>query len=145
LQGFVLRAKVHSAKVMDWDAIKPLLQRADMRFPRLKHLWVDAGYRGEGRGEDWVEKKLGDGVWISSSAPASLLQRKCLWHGLSSMAARGRGGRLGEAVAIEGIRSAAATLGGGTLLCLDLSQPRKELRDYERMCASGEALSYMLP
>jgi hypothetical protein len=62
LQGFVLRAKVHSAKVMDWDAIKPLLQRADMRFPRLKHLWVDAGYRGEGRGEDWVEKKLGDGV-----------------------------------------------------------------------------------
>ncbi len=30
----------HSAKVMDWDGIKALLQRADMQFPRLKHLWV---------------------------------------------------------------------------------------------------------
>src|SRR5215210_4213370 len=26
-EGFVLRAKVHSAKVMDWDGIKTLLQR----------------------------------------------------------------------------------------------------------------------
>ena len=51
-EGFVLKAKVHSAKVMDWDGIKTLLQRADMQFPRLKHLWVDAGYRGEDRGKD---------------------------------------------------------------------------------------------
>jgi hypothetical protein len=48
-------AKVHSAKVMDWDGIKTLLQqtllqRADEHFPRLKHLWVDAGYRGEYKG-----------------------------------------------------------------------------------------------
>ena len=35
-EGFVLKAKVHSAKVMDWDGIKTLLQRADMQFPRLK-------------------------------------------------------------------------------------------------------------
>jgi hypothetical protein len=41
-EGFVLRAKVHSAKVMDWDGIKTLLQQADTQFPRLKHLWVDA-------------------------------------------------------------------------------------------------------
>ena len=54
-----LKAKVHSAKVMDWDGIKTLLRRADMQFPRLEHLWVDAGYRGEDRGKDWVEKKLG--------------------------------------------------------------------------------------
>jgi putative transposase len=46
-EGFVLRAKVHSAKVMDWDGIKMLLQRADTRFPRLKHLWVDALATGE--------------------------------------------------------------------------------------------------
>jgi putative transposase len=58
-EGFVLEAKVHSAKVMDWDGIKMLLQRADTQFPRLKHLWVDAGYRGEDRGKDWVEKALG--------------------------------------------------------------------------------------
>jgi putative transposase len=57
-EGFVLKVKVHSAKVMDWDGIKTLLQRADVHFPRLKHLWVDAGYRGEDKGKDWVEKTL---------------------------------------------------------------------------------------
>jgi putative transposase len=44
---------------MDWDAIKTLLQRAYMYFPRLKHLWVDAGYRREDKGKDWVERTLG--------------------------------------------------------------------------------------
>jgi putative transposase len=58
-EGFVLKVKVHSAQVMDWDGIKVLLQRADMHFPRLNHLWVDAGYRGENKGKDWVEKTLG--------------------------------------------------------------------------------------
>ena len=46
-EGFVLKAKVHGAKVMDWDGIKTLLQRADEHFPRLKHLWVDALATGE--------------------------------------------------------------------------------------------------
>jgi putative transposase len=46
-EGFVLEAKVHSAKVMDYEGIKKLLQQADEKFPRLKHLWLDAGYRGE--------------------------------------------------------------------------------------------------
>jgi putative transposase len=55
-EGFVLKAKVHSAKVMDWDGIKTLLRRADEYFPRLKHLWVDAGYRGKDKGKDWVHK-----------------------------------------------------------------------------------------
>jgi putative transposase len=58
-QGLVLRAKVHSAKIMDWDGIKTLLAQADVEFPRLKHLWLDAGYRGEDKGKGWVEKALG--------------------------------------------------------------------------------------
>ena len=58
-EGFVLKAKVHSAKVMDYEGIKILLWRADERFPRLRHLWVDAGYRGENKGADWVQKTLG--------------------------------------------------------------------------------------
>ena len=82
-EGIVLRAKVHSAKVMDWDGIKTLLQRADEHFPRLKHLWVDpaTGERTRAR-TGW--RRPSDGVWISSSVHASLPQRKCLWHGLSS-------------------------------------------------------------
>ena len=56
-EGFVLRAKVHSAKVMDHEGIKTLLRNADEQFARLSHLWLDAGYRGKGK--DWVQKTLG--------------------------------------------------------------------------------------
>jgi putative transposase len=58
-EGFVLEANVHSAKVMDYEGIKTLLRKADERFPRLRHLWLDAGYRGEDKGADWVRKALG--------------------------------------------------------------------------------------
>src|SRR5687767_7914644 len=44
---------------MDYEGIKTLLHRAQERFPRLRHLWLDAGYRGEDKGKDWVEKALG--------------------------------------------------------------------------------------
>lgn len=47
-EGFVLKAKVHSAKeVMDYEGIKALLDCAKGLFPRLSHLWLDAGYSGE--------------------------------------------------------------------------------------------------
>ena len=42
-EGFVLKAKIHSANVLDQVGIKTLLQRADGQFPRLSHLWLDAG------------------------------------------------------------------------------------------------------
>jgi putative transposase len=58
-QGLVLKAKVHSAKVQDREGIKVLLDLAPEHLPRLCHLWMDAGYTGEGRGADWVEKVLG--------------------------------------------------------------------------------------
>jgi hypothetical protein len=50
-EGFVLKAKVHSAKVKDQEGIKKLLRHAGEKFPRLKHLWLDAGYRGEDKGK----------------------------------------------------------------------------------------------
>jgi putative transposase len=46
-EGFVLKARVHSAKVMDHEGIKALLRGTDRRFPRLSQLWLDAGYRAE--------------------------------------------------------------------------------------------------
>ena len=58
-QGLVLEAKVHSAKITDRDGIKILLEPARDRLPLLSHLWMDAGYTGEGRGADWVERVLG--------------------------------------------------------------------------------------
>src|SRR5215211_1846190 len=49
-EGLVLGAKVHSAKVHDEDGIKLLLESARIELSRLKHLWVDAGYRGRAGG-----------------------------------------------------------------------------------------------
>ena len=57
-EGLVLRAKVHSAKVPDHDGIKHLLEEAEAELPRMRHVWLDAGYRGEDKGGDWVEKNL---------------------------------------------------------------------------------------
>jgi transposase len=58
-EGLVLKAKVHVANVVDQEGIKELLEHANESFPRRKHLWLDAGYRGEGKGKGWVEKVLG--------------------------------------------------------------------------------------
>src|SRR3954467_10206453 len=58
-EGFVLKAKVHSAKISEQEGIKMLLEHAHEKFPRLKHLWLDSGYRGEDKGKGWVEKALG--------------------------------------------------------------------------------------
>jgi putative transposase len=78
-QGLLLKAKVHSAKVMDYEGIKTLLEGADQAFPRLLHLWVDAGYRGEDKGADWVRKTLGWSVDLverpKKPAPEKVLMR----------------------------------------------------------------------
>ena len=61
-QRLVLEVKVHSAKVVDREGVKLLLDPSSSRdrLPRLSHLWLDAGYTGEGKGADWVHKAL---VW----------------------------------------------------------------------------------
>ena len=58
-EGLVLKAKVHTAAVFDRDGIKPLMELLRERFPRLSHLWLDAGYNGKGKGKDLAEKALG--------------------------------------------------------------------------------------
>jgi putative transposase len=58
-EGLVLKAKIHAANVIDQEGIEPLLESARKLFPRLSHLWLDAGYRGEDKGRGWVEKVLG--------------------------------------------------------------------------------------
>jgi hypothetical protein len=64
---------------MDYEGIKTLLRRANERFPRLRHLWLDAGYRGEDKGADWVRKALGWSVDLverpRKPAPEEVLMR----------------------------------------------------------------------
>jgi len=50
---------VMSAKVMDYEGIKALLDSVKGLFLRLSHLWLGAVYSGEDKGGDWVEKTLG--------------------------------------------------------------------------------------
>jgi putative transposase len=60
-QGLVLEVKVHSAKVVDREGVKLFLldPSTPERLPRLSQLWLDAGYTGEGKGADWVNKVVG--------------------------------------------------------------------------------------
>jgi hypothetical protein len=65
-QGLVLKAKVHPADVMDRDGVMLLMEDAAERFPRLRHIWLDAVYNGKGKGKDWIEKTLGIAAsWLS--------------------------------------------------------------------------------
>ena len=66
-QGLVLKAKVHAANVMDRNGIKPLLEQGRGLFPRLAHLWLDAGYKGKSKG--WIENVLGWTVEIVQHPP----------------------------------------------------------------------------
>ena len=56
-EGLILKAKVHSAKILDQDGLALLLKATRECLPRLSHLRVDAGYQGTGK--DWAEQELG--------------------------------------------------------------------------------------
>jgi len=57
--GWVLNAVVHPADSMDRDGVKLLLTASKDRLPRLRHVWLDAGYNGKDKGKDWVERVVG--------------------------------------------------------------------------------------
>ena len=98
-EGFVLKVKVHSAKVMDYEGIKTLLSKADERFPRLSHLWLDAcglPRRGEGRrlGQEDPGVERGCG-----RAPTKACPRRGVDGVGEGMGQRGRERRLAETIA----------------------------------------------
>ena len=73
-QGLVLKVRVHSARVMDRDGIKVLLEPSSSdRLPPLSHLWLDAGYNGQDKGADWVHKVVGWTTEILVGHPPKLV------------------------------------------------------------------------
>ena len=56
-QGLLLKVQVHAADLMDWVGGQVLLQSVNGLFPRLRHLWTDAGYKSGF--STWVEQTLG--------------------------------------------------------------------------------------
>jgi putative transposase len=55
--GLLLQVRVHPANVADRDGAMHLLTSLAESFPRLVHLWADAGYQG--RFVRWVTETLG--------------------------------------------------------------------------------------
>jgi putative transposase len=139
-EGFVLKAKVHSAKVMDYEGIKLLLERAGEQFLRLSHLWLDAGYRGEDKGKDWVEKTLGWSVELverpRKPAPKEVL-----------MAWAEQWSKVGVKVDWETLLPPQGFQVLPRRWVVERSfawigHNRRMSKDYERLCATGEAFVY---
>lgn len=67
-EGLVVEARVHSAKVPDQAGIRRcLLEPAHSRLARLSYLWVDAGYRGRGKGAEARSGRGARSAWRSKS------------------------------------------------------------------------------
>ena len=139
-EGFVLKAHVHSAKVMDHEGIKALLRGADRRFPRLPHLWVDAGYRGEDKGADWVKKTLGWSVDLVER-PRKPAPKDVLMAWAREWAKEGVKVDWKKLLPPEGFLVLPRRwVVERTIAWID--QQRRMSKDYEKLCASGEAFVY---
>jgi putative transposase len=136
-QGLVLRAVVHTAALQDRAAVPLLLADAPRRFPRLGHLWVDQGYTGSGR--EWIECELGwtvevvqhpakaHGQWVPLGTGPD--PRPFAWRRLPPQRTGFRG-VLPRRWVVERTFSW-------------IGNSRRLSKDYERLCATGEALVYV--
>jgi putative transposase len=139
-EGFVLKAKVHSAKVMDYEGIKTLLREADRIFPRLRHLWLDAGYRGEDKGGDWVEKTLGWTVELLER-PKKPAPEEVLKSWAAEWAKEGVAVDWQTLLPPKGFQVLPRRWVVERTIAW-IEHNRRMSKDYERLCASGEALVY---
>jgi putative transposase len=76
-QGLVLKALVHSAKVMDYEGSKTLLRQAEKAFLRLSLIcgWTQA--TAERTRAQTGSRRPWGGVWISCSVHESPLPKRC--------------------------------------------------------------------
>jgi transposase len=139
-EGFVLKAKVHSAKVMDYEGIKTLLREADRIFPRLRHLWLDAGSRGEDKGGDWVEKTLGWTVELLER-PKKPAPEEVLKSWAAEWAKEGVAVDWQTLLPPKGFQVLPRRWVVERTIAW-IEHNRRMSKDYERLCASGEALVY---
>jgi transposase len=135
-EGLVLRAVVHQANIMDRDGVK-LVLRAGVRsqFPRLRHVWLDAAYNGKGKGKDWIEQTLGwtaqivqhppryKKVWVPNDIPPDQID----WS---------------KYLPPPGFRVLPRRWVVERTFAWQ-SHQRRLSKDYERLCATSEALIYV--
>jgi putative transposase len=137
-EGFVLKAKIHSAKIPDQDGIKLLLKAARDRLPRLSHLWVDAGY--EGRGKQWAEETLGLSVEVVHR-PRKPIPEEVAKIWAEEWAKEGKNIDWQRLMPQRGFQVLPRRWVVERTFSW-LSQNRRMSKDYERLCATGEAFIY---
>jgi len=139
-QGLVLEARVHSAKVVDRDGIKLLLESSlSDRLPRLSHLWLDAGYTGQDRGAGWVRKALG---WTAEIVrhPPKPAPEEVMMKWAKEWAKEGVELDLKRILPPEGPRPFLPRRWVVERTFSWLGQNRRMSKDYERLPETGEAL-----
>ena len=137
-EGLVLKARVHSAKVPDADGIRLLLEPVRSRFGRLSHLWVDAGYQGRGR--RWMEEVFGVSVEVVRKPPKPVPEEVAeLWA--QQWAKEGKAvdwQRLMPPRGFQVLPRRWVVERTFAWICHN----RRMAKDYERLCATGEAFVY---
>jgi len=138
-EGLVLKAKIHSAKIPDQDGLKLLLKTAGDGLPRrLSHLWVDAGYQG--RGKEWAEQQLGLSVEVVHRTPKPIPEKIAkTWA--KEWAKEGREIDWQKLLPRRGFEVLPRRWVVERTFAW-LGQNRRMSKDYERLCASGEAFIY---
>ena len=137
-EGLVLEARVHSAKVPDQDGIRLLLDPARERLGRLSHLWVDAGYQGRGR--RWAEEVLGVGVEVVRK-PQKVVPEKVAEVWAREWAKEGKEMDWQELMPPKGFRVLPRRWVVERTFAW-ICHNRRMAKDYERLCATGEAFVY---
>ena len=137
-EGLVLKAKVHSAKVPDEDGIRLLLEPARDRLGRLSHLWVDAGYQGRGR--RWAEEVMGLSVEVVRK-PKKPLPEEVAKKWAQEWAKEGKKVDWQRLMPPKGFRVLPRRWVVERTFAW-ISHNRRMGKDYERLCATGEAFIY---
>jgi putative transposase len=134
-EALLVEVRVHSAKVTDQDGIRCLLGPARDRLPCLSYLWVDAGYRGQGK--EWAEEELGVKVQVVNRTPKPppekilrIWAREWFREGHEMDLAK-----LPKRPAFE--RLPRRWVAERTFAWI--SHNRRMAKDYERLCSTGEA------
>jgi putative transposase len=143
-QGLVLEVKVHSAKVVDREGIKLLLDPASSpdHLQGLSHLWLDAGYTGQDKGAGWVESVLG---WTAEIVrhPKKLAPEEVMRAWVREFNKEGVPIDLDKLLPGKGPRPFLPKRWIVERTFSWLSQNRRMSKDYERLPESSEAFIYV--